>query len=72
VKADKAGQGRSDEVGVAVYCMVCGKRKKPIGRSAPLEMANSLCDHECPGYRTPPEPGWLWPGEKDDLLGAGR
>lgn len=34
-----------------VRCDVCGLRKKPVGRSAPMEMANSLCDDECPGYR---------------------
>jgi len=44
-------------------CSVCRMRKKPLGRSAPLEMANSLCDHECPGYRQDPKPGHLWPGE---------
>lgn len=51
-------------VGVGVDCTVCGLRKKPRGRSAPLEMANSLCDHECEGYNKDPKPGDLWPGEK--------
>jgi hypothetical protein len=47
-----------------VYCNVCKLRKKPIGRSAPLEMANSLCDYECQGYMQEPRPGQLWPGEE--------
>jgi len=57
------------EVGIAVTCTVCGLRKKPIGRSAPMEMANSLCDHECPGYRLEPYPGQLWPGERQEDYG---
>lgn len=57
------------EVGVAVNCTVCGFRKKPVGRSAPLEMANSLCDHECPGYQEKPLPGSLWPGETREEFG---
>lgn len=59
----------SDEVGVSVECTVCHRRKKPRGRSAPLEMANSLCDHECTGYDQPPEPGFLWPGETREQFG---
>lgn len=46
-----------------VSCTVCGLRKKPIGRDAPVAMANSLCDHECSGYLLDPRPGTLWPGE---------
>lgn len=45
------------------HCDICGKSKKPRGRSAPLEMANGLCDHECPGYDAQPRAGHLWPGE---------
>lgn len=60
---------RANDVGVAVYCEVCGLRKKPVGRSAPMEMANSLCDHECPGYDMDPKPGQLWPGETVEDLG---
>jgi hypothetical protein len=37
--------------------------KQPIGRSAPLEMANGLCDDDCSGYRQEPRAGHLWPGE---------
>ncbi len=48
-----------------VTCTACGLRKKPHGRSAPLEMAGSLCDHECPGYLLDPEVGHLWPEEGD-------
>jgi hypothetical protein len=44
-------------------CTVCDLRKKPIGRSAPLGMANGLCDDDCTGYRLEPRPGHLWPGE---------
>ena len=57
------------KVGVAVDCTICGKRKKPIGRSAPHEMVGSMCDHECPGYRQEPLAGDLWPGETDEDFG---
>lgn len=57
------------KLGVAVYCTRCGLRKKPIGRSAPLALANSLCDDDCPGYRQEPIPGDLWPGETDKEFG---
>lgn len=57
------------DVGVAVNCTVCGLRKKPVGRSAAAEMANSLCDHECPGYYADPKPGCLWPGETREEFG---
>lgn len=53
----------ADEKGQAVKCSTCGLRKQPIGRSAPLEMVNGLCDDDCPGYREEPLPGDLWPGE---------
>lgn len=46
-------------------CTVCGMTKKPIGRSAPWESANSYCDEECPGYRQPPLAGHLWRGERE-------
>ena len=57
------------EVGKAVDCAVCGRRKKPIGRSAPMEMANSLCDPDCEGYYKDPKPGSLWPGETQEEFG---
>ena len=47
-------------------CLVCGLTKKPLGRAAPLEMANGLCDLECPGYRQDPQAGHFWPGEPAD------
>lgn len=46
-----------------VHCKACGLRKKPRGRDAPLAMANSLCDQDCPGYVENPQPPHLWPGE---------
>lgn len=58
-----------EEVGVAVDCTVCGRRKKPIGRSAPIEMGGSLCDWECHGYDLDPKPGELWPGETREDFG---
>lgn len=45
------------------YCTTCGQRKGPIGRSVPLEAANSYCGYDCPDYRNEPTPGHLWPGE---------
>lgn len=59
----------TEDVGVAVNCTVCGMRKKPIGRSAAMEMAASLCDDDCPGYREEPYPGQLWPGETREQFG---
>ena len=59
------------EVGVSIECSVCGRRKKPRGRSAPLEMANSLCDHECKGYERGETTGDLWPGETRAEFGYG-
>ena len=58
---------KSEEVGVAVTCTVCGHRKKPIGRSAPL--GAYMCDHECSGYVHDPQPGYLWPGETREEFG---
>lgn len=66
---DKSPPTPGGDVGVAVNCTVCGLRKKPIGRSAPPEMANSLCDHECAGYYDEPNPGVLWPGETREEYG---
>lgn len=51
-------------VGSYAKCTVCGLNKNPRGRSAPLEMASSLCHpSECEGYDQPPYAGDLWPGE---------
>ncbi len=60
---------RPDRKGIAVTCAVCNLRKKPVGRSAPHEMANSLCDHECSGYYLMPLVGSLWPGESEEDFG---
>lgn len=56
----------SERVGKSVECAVCHKMKKPLGRSAPLEMGNSLCHYDCPGYLQDPQPDTLWPGEKQE------
>lgn len=55
--------------GIAVTCTVCHLRKKPVGRSAPMETASSLCDFECTGYNLAPLPGDLWPGETCSAFG---
>lgn len=56
-------------VGISVTCTTCGMRKKPVGRSAPLEMANGLCDQDCPGFYNEPRSGSLWPGESEADFG---
>jgi len=58
-----------DRKGIAVNCRVCHRWKKPLGRSAPLGMANGLCDFECGGYDAEPLPGSLWPGELKSEFG---
>ena len=57
--------------GGSVDCSVCGKEKGPRGRSAPLEMANSLCDSYdcCAGYMQEPRPSDLWPTETREQFG---
>lgn len=49
-----------------VYCGICRLRKKPVGRAASLEMANSLCDSDCDGYDIEPFVGNRWPYPSDD------
>jgi hypothetical protein len=56
-------------VGISVECTVCHRPKNPLGRSAPLAMANGLCDWECPGHELEPFVGTLWPGETCDDFG---
>ena len=51
------------KVGARLYCGVCSQSKKPIGRSAPIELI--YCDDDCLGYRQHPLPGSLWPGETE-------
>jgi hypothetical protein len=55
------------KIGKSVYCQVCERRKKPIGRSAPIGM--DLCDEDCKGYRKEPHVGSLWPGESEGDFG---
>ena len=63
----RTGQSRCiPECWAQPECSVCHLRKNPRGRSAPLEMANSLCDHECTGYELQPQPGHHWPNEECD------
>jgi len=50
-----------------VVCTVCDRRKPPIGRAVPMEMASSVCEHECPGHDKEPRGGHLWPGELADM-----
>lgn len=60
----------TDRKGIAVVCTTCHRRKKPCGRSAPLEMANGLCDMDsCAGYDADPLPDSLWPGELKSEFG---
>lgn len=47
----------------APTCTACGLRKRPRGRSVPIEMENGLCGRDCPGYAQEPRAGHLWPGE---------
>lgn len=66
----RKGGPLKEQIGVAVYCTVCGRRKTPIGRSAPLELAGNLChDTDCSGYRLEPYPGELWPNETREDFG---
>lgn len=55
-------------------CSVCHRTKQPIGRSAPMEMANGLCNYECDGYRQDPQPTAHWNDEdaKDCASGCGE
>lgn len=55
--------------GPLVECAVCGQRKCPRGRDAPMA-GGSYCDSDCPGYSQAPRPEELWPGERyGDSLG---
>jgi len=46
-----------------VTCVVCRRRKPPIGRDVPTEMSGSYCEHECQGHNQAPRGGHLWSGE---------
>jgi hypothetical protein len=58
-----------EQVGKSVQCLVCFRTKKPVGRSAPIETAGSMCDSDCSGYYEDPKPGVLWPGETREEYG---
>lgn len=58
---------RADFFGIAVTCATCGRRKKPVGRSAPIGL--SLCDYDCEGFYRSPRSGSLWPGESEADFG---
>jgi hypothetical protein len=63
-----AGEGDvAMRVGVVVECTVCGQRKSPRGRSAPL--GSYLCDWQCDGYDKDPQVGDLWPRETEEEFG---
>jgi hypothetical protein len=49
--------------GVSVDCRFCRRMKKPRGRSAPMALANGLCDQDCEGYEAEPRVGTLWRNE---------
>lgn len=55
------------KVGLHITCSVCGRIKKPRGRSAPVTLYP--CDWECPGYLQDPQVGTLWPGETEAEFG---
>ena len=57
--------------GGSVDCAKCLRTKQPVGRSAPMEMAGSLCNDDCEGYRLRPFPGQLWPDETPLDFGYG-
>ena len=54
-------------IGIAVTCTECQRHKKPLGRDAPPN--SELCSYDCPGYRSEPFPGSLWPGETEYEFG---
>lgn len=56
--------GKHCDVGCTPICVVCDRRKKPVGRSAAPAMAGDLCTRECDGYWHDPDPCDLWPGEE--------
>ncbi len=62
---------KATKVGVRVMCTMCGKVKKPHGRSAPVDswMCVSGFEDECKGYQEAPRVGCLWPGETDADFG---
>lgn len=56
-------------VGTDVECLICKKRKAPIGRSISLATAGSYCNFECYGYYQEPKADYLFPNESDADFG---
>lgn len=60
------------KVGIRITCLICGRQKRPRGRSVPTGMI--MCEpawilgeiHGCVGYFDQPLVGDLWPGETDE------
>lgn len=50
------------------YCLVCGQRKKPRGRSVPVEAESGYCGYDCEGYMQDPQPGHEWPERMPERL----
>lgn len=46
-----------------VRCVVCGRKKPPVGRDVASAWNGSYCARECEGYAMDPIGGHLWPGE---------
>lgn len=44
-------------------CSVCGRPKRPRGRSVGIEAENGYCGWDCEGYNQEPRSGHLWPSE---------
>lgn len=61
------------KIGIYVACAICGRQKKPRGRSAPMEMM--MCTPRwmggdgCDGYDLEPRVGDLWPRESEEDFG---
>jgi hypothetical protein len=56
-----------NKFGAMVECVICGRTKQPIGRSAPSGL--SLCNSECGGFYQAPLSGSLWPNESETDFG---
>lgn len=53
----------TEECEKIVTCVVCQRRKPPVGRDVPAEAAAGYCARECLGFHKEPRSGHLWPGE---------
>ncbi len=47
----------------SVLCVVCGKRKAPVGRDVGIAWDSYCMLDECAGYQQAPRPPHLWPSE---------